>query len=55
MDVLTQVKLIDSVFDVLQDFRLFGKLLGPTGIEIETERIQMRVDITATANFTADQ
>lgn len=53
VNMFTQVKFVDRVFDVLQNLRLFSKLLGPIGIEVEAERVKMRMNITTTARLSA--
>lgn len=41
MDVFSQIELVDGVFDVLQDLRLFGQLLGPVRVQVEAEGVKV--------------
>lgn len=41
VNMLSWVKLVDRVFDILQYFGLLRKLFGPVRIEVEAERIKM--------------
>lgn len=48
VDMRSQVKFVDGVFNVLQDFSLFSKFFGPIRIEIEGERVQLGMYVTST-------
>lgn len=41
MDMFAQIKLVYSVFDVLQNLRLFGQLLRPIRVQVEAKRVQV--------------
>lgn len=49
MDVRAQTKFIDGIFHILQDLRLLSQLLGPIWVEIEAERVEVGVHVTAAA------
>jgi hypothetical protein len=40
-------KLVDRSFQILKDFGLLGESLGPVGVQVEGEGVEVRVDITA--------
>lgn len=39
--MFAQIKLVYSVFDVLQNLRLFGQLLRPIRVQVEAKRVQV--------------
>jgi hypothetical protein len=48
--VFVQIEFVDGVFDVLQDLRLFGQLLRPVRVQVEAERVKVRMNVTTAGN-----